>query len=171
MKRTDPLSRRTVVRFGGGLVTAGLVAGCIDGGEEGGEPDENGTDELEEEADDEDPPEDEDEDDEWEDVETIELDAVEGAWVGRRPSVIEDVENPDIALYEGSEYEFVWTNTDGASHNLAIWDGDEPITSTSFVDEESETTALTVDATDEMELYLCESHSDEMTGSIEIRSE
>ncbi|WP_049889075.1 cupredoxin domain-containing protein [Natronolimnohabitans innermongolicus] len=167
MERNDSLSRRSAIRFGG-VVAVGLLAGCTEGGSDP-EDDEDGV-ELEEEADDADPP-DEDWDDEWGEVDTIELDAEEDGWIGRRPSVIEDVENPDIALYEGREYEIVWTNTDGSSHNFAVADENTTIETSSFVDEESETTELTFEATAEIELYLCETHPEEMTGSIEMRSE
>ncbi|MXV64228.1 hypothetical protein GS429_19595 [Natronorubrum sp. JWXQ-INN-674] len=169
MKRPNPRSRRTFLRIGGVAAAAGILAGCTEGGGDPGETDRD--DERESEEDEQaDPPED-DWDEEWDDVETIEFDASEDGWVGRRPSVIEDIENPDIALYEGSEYEFLWTNRDGSNHNFAIWDEDGPAEATSFVEEEGETTSLTVEATEEMEIYLCEAHEDDMVGSIEVRSE
>lgn len=170
MARDKQLSRRSVLRFGSGTVAAGLIAGCTDGGGEV-EDDPETDDQLEEEADDADPPE-TGQDDDWEAVETIELEAdAEDGWMGRRPDAIEGEENPDIILYEGTEYEFIWTNMDGDGHNLAIWDDTSPIVASSFVDDEDETVEFTVEATDEMEMYLCEVHSDDMVGSIEIRSE
>ncbi len=75
-------------------------------------------------------------------------------------------------LYEGREYEFIWTNADGDVHNFAIWeDGDEPLVSTAFVDTEGEETTTVVEAGSEMDVYLCETHEREMVGSLEVRAE
>ncbi|ADD07341.1 uncharacterized protein Nmag_3800 (plasmid) [Natrialba magadii ATCC 43099] len=170
MPPTDRRSRRTLLCALASGVGTTLVAGCTEGmgdGEADPEPDRDDAD-----ADDADPP-DTGWEDEWEDVETIELEAhADDGWIGRRPASIDGVENPDIALYEDREYEFVWTNTDGDVHNFAIWDDeDEPLVSTSFVEEEDEEITADITASEEMAVYLCETHEREMEGSIEIRTE
>lgn len=172
-RTTTRETRRTVIeRLAGvgGVVGATALAGCTEGMGEGDDGPED---------DDQEPltaPDDADPDDEgwveaWEDVDVIELEGeTDEGWIGRRPAVIDGETNPDVALFEGEEYEFVWTNGDGEAHNLAIWDDEGPIVSTAFEDEEGATTEIDVEATEEMEQYLCETHPDEMSGGIEIRS-
>ncbi|MCU4925747.1 hypothetical protein OB905_07085 [Halobacteria archaeon AArc-dxtr1] len=174
MAPADRRSRRAVIYALASGVGSAVIAGCTDGmGEGDANTDSDRDDEgPAEAADDADPP-DADWEDGWDDVDTIELEAhADDGWIGRRPEPIDDVENPDIALYEGREYEIVWTNVDGDVHNFAIWDGgDEPLVSTSFVDEEDQETTHQIEASDEMDVYLCETHEREMVGSIEIRTE
>ncbi|MFP8953755.1 hypothetical protein ACLI4Z_12415 [Natrialbaceae archaeon A-arb3/5] len=174
MTPVDRPSRRTLVCALASGVGSAAIAGCTDGMGEGDadtEPDrdDEGPDEAADDAD----PADTGWEDDWVDVDTIELEAhADDGWIGRRPAPIDGVENPDIALYEDREYEVVWTNTDGDTHNFAIWDdGDEPLVSTSFVDEEDEETTHQIEVNDEMDVYLCETHEREMVGSLEIRSE
>ncbi|WP_345783339.1 cupredoxin domain-containing protein [Natrialbaceae archaeon AArc-T1-2] len=159
-----------MLRFVGGATGIALVAGCTEGTGDGNDVSEEHDEDLADIADDPDVPE-TGWDEGWEDVDTIELEAESDGWLGKRPAAIEGQENPDLALYEGREYEFVWTNGDGDEHNLAIWDDDEAIVSSEFAEDEDETTTLTVEATDEMELFLCETHGNEMAGAIEIRTE
>ncbi|TYT61263.1 cupredoxin domain-containing protein [Natrialba swarupiae] len=164
----DQRSRRTLLCAVASGISSAVLAGCTDGTGEGdaeSDRDDEGADEA---ADDADPP-----DAEWEDVDAIELEAhADDGWVGRRPAPIDGETNPDLALYEGREYEFIWTNADGDVHNFAIWeDGDEPLVSTAFVDTEGEETTTVVEAGSEMDVYLCETHEREMVGSLEVRAE
>ena len=173
MARDDERSRRSTLRLVGATAGLALVAGCTEGTGDGeGEPDQNETDESvtnETDLDDPDPP--ESDQDEWEDVSTIEFEADTDGWIGRQPAIIEDEENPDIALYEGREYEFQLTNGDGDVHNLALWDETDPVVASEFLEDEGETATFVTEATDEMEQYLCETHEDEMAGAVELRTE
>ncbi|AFZ73889.1 cupredoxin domain-containing protein [Natronobacterium gregoryi] len=177
----DQYSRRAVLELSatGSTVTLGLLAGCTDGTGEGEDVDEEGREEraepaedLEAVAEDLDDPELE-ADGEWEDVDLIELEAdTDDGWTGRRPAVVDGLENPDLALYEDREYEFRWTNVDGDVHNLAFWDADgSRLSSSPFVDEEGDEQTVTVEATEKMAAYLCETHGSDMAGALEIRSE
>lgn len=156
------LTRRATLGLGGGLAAAAVLAGCTEGG---GDPEENG-DGLEDEGDDASPTE-----ADWEDVDTIELEADDDVWIGREPAAIDGHENPDLVLLAGSEYEFHWTNPGERRHSLAVGDEDGPVESTAFAEGESDPESLTVEATEELEVYFCESHTEEMTGSIEVRTE
>ncbi|MCW8172845.1 hypothetical protein D8S78_14000 [Natrialba swarupiae] len=42
------------------------------------------------------------------------------AWTGIEPEIIAGVDNPDLVLFEGQEYDFRWINEDGAVHNIAM---------------------------------------------------
>ena len=174
MSRNDVYDRRSTLR----LLTAGaaatLLAGCAEEmgeGDEGEELDderEEHVDEVIEAGDPQGEPED------WEDVDAIELVVTddEDRWIGRQPDVIEDVENPALRLFEGREYEFVWTNRDGDVHNLAIWDDDhESLASTESIDDEDESVGFVLEASEELAIYLCETHGTEMAGAIELHTD
>ncbi|AGB38155.1 hypothetical protein [Natronococcus occultus] len=170
MTRTEPRSRRSTLRLVGATAGVALAAGCTEGTGDGeGVPDQNESDEtVSEEADedDPDPPE-----DEWEDVSTLEFEADTDGWIGVEPEAIEDVENPDIVLYEGREYEFRVTNVDGDVHNFALWDGSDPVASTAFLEDDGASTTFEAEVTTEVEQYLCETHPEEMAGAVELREE
>lgn len=176
MVLNDRLPRRSVIRQLAGVSSAAgvaAVAGCTEGTGEGEEEADGREGDPVDEAEDDADPADTGWEDDWEDVETIELEATtDDGWIGRQPAPIEGEANPDLALYEGQEYDLVWTNADGDVHNFAIWDDDgEPLVSSDFLEEEDETTEFVLEATDEMDVYLCETHDSEMHGSIEVRSE
>lgn len=177
----DRRTRRTVLRLSAtaGVATLGLLAGCTEGTGDGedvdaeddqerAEPDED----LEDVAEDLDDPELE-ENGVWDDADVIELEAAtDDGWIGRQPSAIDGIENPDLALYEGREYEFHWTNSDGSVHNLAFWDDDgSRLTSSPFLEDEDDEQTISVEATEGMAAYLCEAHGSDMAGALEIRSE
>lgn len=131
-------------------------------------------DDEEEEEEEVDEEEEEDDEDEWEDVEEILLDGYTAGWEGVEPGAIEGEENPTLVLYEGREYDITWENADGDQHNIEIWDEDEEIVDdyeTEIIEEEGETQTLTIEATDEMDAYVCVVHIGTMLGDIEIRSE
>lgn len=93
-------------------------------------------------------------------------------WTGRHPSAIEGETNPDLALYDGREYEFVVENAHGDTHNLAIWDDDEtPLHSTLFLQDEGDDASMTVELSEAAAIYLCETHDEEMVGGIEVRTQ
>lgn len=172
MPRSDPHDRRSALRLLAAGATTALVAGCTEGTGEGEDvPAADERDEgIDDVAEDGEPP---GEPADWEGVDTVELvvDEDDHSWVGRRPAVVEDVENPALLLFEGREYEFRWTNRDGDVHNLAIWDDDhEPLAATESIDDEDESAGFVVEASDDMMVYLCETHGAEMAGSLEIRA-
>ncbi|WP_394739027.1 hypothetical protein [Natronococcus roseus] len=103
--RTDSRSRRSTLRPVGATAGVALAAGCTEGTGDG-EGDQNESDEtVTDEADEDDPDPPEDDKDEWADVPTLEFEADTDGWIGIEPEAIEDEENPDIALYEGREYD------------------------------------------------------------------
>ncbi|MFU8869213.1 hypothetical protein [Natronococcus sp.] len=173
MPRTDPRSRRSTLRLVGATAGVALAAGCTEGTGDGeGEPDQNESDEtVTDEADTDDPDPPEDDEDEWADVSTLEFEADADGWIGLEPEAIEDVENPDIVLYEGREYEFRVTNGDGDVHNFALWDGSEPVAASVFLESEGESTTIDVEVTAEVQQYLCETHPEVMAGAVELRAE
>jgi plastocyanin len=72
-------------------------------------------------------------------------------------------------LREGEEYTVAWTNGDGAPHDFVFRDADdERVTGTDIVDEQGETTRLTVTASREMTTYICTLHPGTMVGDVEI---
>ena len=174
MARNYPYDRRSVLRLLAGGTAVALLAGCTEEmgeGEDGEDIDEEREERIAEVAEDGDPP---GQPDDWEDVDTLEfvVDEDGDRWVGRQPAVVEDVTNPDLLLFEGRAYEFVWTNEDGDVHNLAIWDDDhESLASTESMDDEDESVGFVAEASDEMAVYLCETHGSEMAGSIEVRAD
>lgn len=171
MKRTIPITRRTLTKgvAGTGLVT--LLAGCMERspGEENGE--EEGP------IDDEEPAEDVDEE-EWADVDEFRFEADARGWVGREPEFLDEHENPDLVLFAGETYDFTLVNGDGVEHNFELREGDpEEVDDTigdyetEFIDEEDETWTLEdVEAEEEMSVYVCDVHPDSMYGEIEVRS-
>jgi len=159
MSERKRISRRTMLTITAVTGTTAL-AGCPDNDDEE-EPDDD-PDEEPEAVDVE----------EWAEIEEFYFDGQVSHWGGIEPDIIENEENPTLTLIEGQEYDFVWTNADGDVHNFAIWDDDgEPIVSSDFLEEEAETTEFVLEATEEMDVYLCETHDSEMHGSIEVRSE
>ncbi|RQH02510.1 hypothetical protein [Natrarchaeobius oligotrophus] len=170
MSHSPRLSRRAALRIGACIASGTIVAGCTE--DAANDPDDMETDEPIDEIADDAEPADAGWEDGWEDVDAIELEAADGGdWVGRRPAAIDGVENPDLELYEGREYEFAWVNRDGDVHNLAIWDESDPLISTDFEDDDGERSAIIAEATAEMELYLCETHGTEMAGAIDVRTQ
>lgn len=188
-----PLQRRTFARVAAGIATVG-VAGCFHEGEQdpgppeadeddGGEEDddfvENGDDQAgnetdnpdEDDGDDEDDEEDEDSQDlsQWQDVEEIQLEAHADGWTGVSPDPIEGETNPVITLFLGREYTFTIENGDGNEHDLRIENAAGEVIEdyeSDDVEEEGEEASLEVEATDEMVLYYCSYHAEDMAGDL-----
>lgn len=109
--------------------------------------------------------------DSWEEAEEVFLTAEEQTWVGQQPAPIEGEENPTLELTAGQEYEIGYENRDGDGHTLAIWAGDDERNSTDVEQEEGGQQWLTVEATEDLEMYRCEVHPDTMMGDIEVTGE
>lgn len=161
MENNDTLSRRTMVKLGtvGGIA---LLAGCPD--------------------DDDDPDDEEPEDDledvdieEWEEVDEFYFEGVIEHWEGIEPEFIEGIENPPLTLIEGQEYDFRWVNGDGVEHNLEIRDEDDEVindyVSDDVSEEGEETTLEGVEATEEMDVYICRYHEETQVGDIDVETE
>ncbi|TYT60633.1 cupredoxin domain-containing protein [Natrialba swarupiae] len=163
MPRKKSLDRRTYLKYTGAVSLPALVAGC---GDEG--PGE--TEEDEEEDGDVD---DEDVDDEaWEGVDEFYFEGRIAAWTGIEPEIIAGVDNPDLVLFEGQEYDFRWINEDGAVHNIAMHDENEDVVddyaTEGMGDEGEEQTLENVVASEEMVTYICEFHPTTQVGDLEI---
>ncbi len=100
---------------------------------------------------------------------TLSLLGIVGGWIGVAPAEIDGVSNPTLRLIEGEENEVVWTNGDGMNHNFTIADEDgEAIEATEFVDEQGESTSITITPDEEMAEYYCQPHPVQMRGPIEL---
>ena len=157
MTLPNDISRRTALKLAGATAAAAVVAGCssaddIDDGATNG--DDNGEDSFEIDA-----------------GEQILLEGITGGYVGIEPSDIEGVENPTLVLEDGEEYEIGWTQGDGASHNVELWDSSENMVEdygTSLTDDPGDGDFLTFTATDEIAYYRCNPHPD-MQGEIDVQ--
>ena len=90
-------------------------------------------------------------------------------WIGQEPEAIADEENPTLELEAGTEYEVVWENLDGASHDFVIQDEEgERIVGTDRMADEGDTLSLTFTATQEMDRYICTVHPNTMVGDLEV---
>ncbi|TYL39388.1 copper-binding protein [Natronococcus pandeyae] len=169
MRKTDPTTRRTVLKIAGAAGATALVAGCADNGEEE-DPAEEEEDPAEDEE--EDPDEEEEENGEVIEPDTrIELDAQTPGWVGIEPEEIADEENPTLVLEEGAEYEIGWEEGDGSAHNIELVDEDDEVVEDYETDEDSEggdDQFIEFEATDEIAEYVCRPHEGTMRGTIEI---
>jgi plastocyanin len=98
---------------------------------------------------------------------TIRLASDIDGWRGVAPDRIAGESNPTLYLTAGEEYELVWENADGVSHNLIVYDGnDESVARTETVSEEGETRSVTFTATEELAGYRCGIHPSSMRGDI-----
>ncbi|WP_049928136.1 cupredoxin domain-containing protein [Halopiger goleimassiliensis] len=156
---TDSLPRREALRLVGiaGLTTA--LAGCGGPGTESDDGDEPAA-------------------DAWADVDAIALEATTDGWTGVEPELILDERNPTLVLEAGTEYELSWENGDGEDHNLGVYDADaeeddsamhDPLAETEILNEEGETATLSFEATTDLVEYMCDIHTSEMVGEIEVQ--
>ncbi|ELZ12946.1 blue (type 1) copper domain-containing protein [Natrinema thermotolerans DSM 11552] len=100
---------------------------------------------------------------------TLSLLGIVGGWVGVAPAEIDGRSNPPLRLIEGEDHEIVWTNGDGSRHNFTLEDEDgNVIEATDFVEEQGESTSLTVTAEEGMAGYYCVPHPVQMRGPIEL---
>ncbi|ELZ15300.1 blue (type 1) copper domain-containing protein [Haloterrigena salina JCM 13891] len=100
---------------------------------------------------------------------TLSLLGIVGGWVGVAPAEIDGASNPPLRLMEGVENEIIWTNGDGSRHNFTIGDDqDEVIEATEFVEEQGESTSLTITPEEGMAQYYCIPHPVQMRGPIEL---
>jgi len=90
------------------------------------------------------------------------LEAHHEHWIGVEPAVIEDEQNPTLALEAGEDYEMGWVQGDGGLHNLEIWDENEELVDTHATNltispgEDGDWLEFTV--SDEMAYYRCNPH-------------
>lgn len=107
-------------------------------------------------------------DDDGADVaETFELEGETGGWVGVAPQEIEGQQNPTLVMKPGEDYEVVWVNADGASHNFAIENEDSDVfVETDYVSSIGETESATFTAEAEFDHYVCHPHRKTMRGTI-----
>lgn len=105
----------------------------------------------------------------WADVTEVVLEANTAGWVGRKPALVEDVENPVLVLQEGREYTIAREGGDGAVHNLQLRDADDAVVDdyeTELISDTEKRQELTVTATDELASYACDPHEITMRGEI-----
>lgn len=99
----------------------------------------------------------------------IELVARADGWSGVAPPAIEGKRNPTLPLDAGAEYELVWENGDGVTHDIRIVTADdESVLNSDDAREPGQTVSVTFTATDEMDAYYCTYHPDTMRGSIRL---
>ena len=99
--------------------------------------------------------------------ETFRLESRVNGWEGVAPEAIAGERNPTLRLTESEEYEIVWENVDGVSHNLIVRDeSGERVAETETVGEEGETRSVTFTATAELSGYRCGLHPSTMDGDI-----
>ncbi|NHN46789.1 hypothetical protein G9464_04155 [Halostella sp. JP-L12] len=99
--------------------------------------------------------------------ETFRLESHVNGWEGVAPESIAGERNPTLRLTEGEEYEVVWENVDGVSHNFLVrTDGGERVAETETVGEEGETRSVTFTATADLSGYRCGLHPSTMDGDI-----
>ncbi|WP_222919589.1 plastocyanin/azurin family copper-binding protein [Natrinema sp. SYSU A 869] len=107
---------------------------------------------------------------------TFQLLGIVGGWMGVSPHDIDAVSNPTLRLIEGEQHEIIWTNGDGATHNLNITSGSavsgdgEVLESTETVSEQGATTSLEFTPQEGMEEYFCAPHPAQMRGPVELIS-
>ncbi|WP_135821476.1 cupredoxin domain-containing protein [Halostella litorea] len=104
-------------------------------------------------------------------AETIRLESDLSGWQGVAPESIAGEENPTLQLEPGVEYEIVWENADGVSHNLYVEDASgDAVANTESVGEEGATRSVTFTATEAVASYRCRIHGS-MTGDVQVGSE
>lgn len=90
-------------------------------------------------------------------------------WYGIAPEEIEGEENPTLDLAEGTEYELVWINVDGAEHELIIETEDgEELEESDSSEEAGEAVSMTFEASEDAAEYYCEYHPEAMRGDVEL---
>ncbi|ELZ24559.1 blue (type 1) copper domain-containing protein [Haloterrigena salina JCM 13891] len=102
---------------------------------------------------------------------TVEFSGQTTEWEGLAPSQIEGESNPTLILQEGEDYTIGWTEGDGSDHNIEIWDENGEIVndlSTEIVSEPDEAQMLDLTASSEMAQYVCQPHSSQMVGDLQI---
>ena len=156
---SNDTTRRTVLTVTGASLGMALIAGCSgDGNGDGngnGDDDGNGNGDAAFEI---------------EPGTRILFEGLTGGYVGIEPPAIEGEENPTLVLEDGGEYEIGWTQGDGMSHNIQIWDADENIVgdyATDLIDDPGDGDFLEITATDEMAYYRCDPHPG-MQGEIRV---
>ncbi|NUC73374.1 hypothetical protein HTZ84_13805 [Haloterrigena sp. SYSU A558-1] len=100
---------------------------------------------------------------------SLSLLGIVGGWVGVAPAEIDGASNPPLRLMEGVENEIIWTNGDGSHHNFTVGDEEgEVLEATEFVEEQGESTSLTITPEEGMAQYYCIPHPVQMRGPIEL---
>ncbi|QCS40901.1 twin-arginine translocation signal domain-containing protein [Natrinema versiforme] len=155
MARDNPVSRRTALKLTGAAASTALIAGCSsDDGNGNGNGNGGGASEYEAEPEDE-----------------IHFEATTGDWTGIKPSEIEGSSNPTLILEEGETYYIGWTEGNNTEHNIEIWDENDEVVEeyeTEEVSEPDDDQILEVTATSDMVAYVCDPHSSQMHGEIQV---
>lgn len=106
-------------------------------------------------------------DDETEVAETFELQGEIGGWVGVSPDYIEGEQNPTLVMEPGEDYEVIWENVDGASHNFAIEDESNNVfVETDYASSIGATESVTFTAEEGFDNYVCHPHRKTMRGQV-----
>ncbi|MDQ2050199.1 plastocyanin/azurin family copper-binding protein [Natronolimnohabitans sp. A-GB9] len=181
----DRLTRRTILRVGTTVASAGVLAGCLE---------EAGTDsELDDSSDDESNGTDADEATEGDadaDADDVadesdngrnEYEAAPGEeivfygdqayWEGKEPRDIEGKANPTLVLEEGKAYTIGWDEGDGVAHNIELRDEDDAVVddyATDITDDPGDDQFIEFEATEELATYVCAPHAAIMRGEIRI---
>ena len=159
---TMDIDRRTVLKATGASLAAVAIAGCSGSGDDDDDVGGNGGDDTDGNG--------ADDSYEVDPSESILLEGITGGYVGIEPSSIEGVENPTLVLQDGEEYEIGWTQGDGASHNVELWDSSQNMVDdygTTLTNDPGDGDYLTFTATDEIAYYRCQPHPD-MQGEIQV---
>lgn len=102
---------------------------------------------------------------------TIELGGDLSGWEGQEPSSIVGKTNPRLDLTEGTEYELIWENLDGATHDFQILNArDEILVNSRNEGTQGEMVTVTFTASHEMTRYRCSFHPSSMSGTINVES-
>lgn len=159
MTRDSNISRRKTMKLAGVTAATALVAGCS-GDDDEGNGDENG-----------------DESGDTYEIDPgtqVDLEGQIGNWVGIAPSELEGVENPTLVLQAGEDYELGWSEGDGNGHNIEIRDENGDVVndlSTDVVEEPGDDQWLEFTASSDMVEYVCNPHSSNMAGEIQVEGE
>ena len=159
MTPPNDISRRTALKLAGAAAATAVVAGCSsaddidDDGATNGNGNGNGN------------------GFEIEPGTRILLEGNTGGYEGIEPDEIAGEVNPTLVLEDGEEYEIGWTQGDGGSHNVVLWDSGETMVEdygTTLRNDPGDADTFTFTATDEIAYYRCEPHAD-MQGEIDVQ--
>ncbi|RBI63454.1 hypothetical protein DMJ13_02645 [halophilic archaeon] len=97
------------------------------------------------------------------------LNGLTSGWIGQQPKSIAETVNPTLSLEPGRQYEIVWTNKDGAPHNVVIEnDAGDKLVESKIVQKQGKTQTVTFTAKKEMTQYYCAVHPSSMRGDLQF---
>ena len=159
MTPPNDISRRTALKLAGAAAATAVVAGCSSADDIDDDGPVNGNDNGNGDG------------FEIEPGTRILLEGITAGYVGIEPDEIAGEENPTLILQDGEEYEIGWTQGDGASHNVELWDSSENMVEnygTTLTNDPGDADTFTFTATDEIAYYRCNPHPD-MQGEIDVQ--